>query len=338
MLIKLRLILVLLLINSVCYSQTVQTDTINKIDKNGRKQGYWEKKDQYGKLKYKGFFINDKPNGEFKYYYPEGTIKAVSNFYNNGTRSFTKTFYNNGKLMSEGYYLNDKKDSTWKYYNGYDVVIREEFYKNHLNQGEWKTYSNDGTLIEKTTWKNGIKDGPWELNYIDGKIKSQYKNNFLEGLYQDFSIENKLKSQGKYIKGKMEGVWFWYNNDGIPVKRFMYKKDILLKRELIFYENGKPSNVTFDEIAYIYQKSGIPYLVKKNAETKNLKEKYSEITEALGIDDFIIINKNLTANVKAIKGIENIQEKNVKVILEPKPNFEVIADEEISKALKINFK
>jgi len=338
MLNKINLSLIFLFLNGVCFSQSSQNDTINKTDKNVKKQGYWKKKDEKGMVKYEGYFINNKPQGEFKYYYPEGKIKAISNFYNNGVRSFTKTFYPNGKLMSEGYYVNEKKDSTWKYYNGYDVVIREEFYKNYLNHGEWKTYSNDGTLIEKTTWKNGIKDGPWELNYIDGKIKSQHKNNVLEGLYQDFTPDNKLKSQAKYLKGKLDGIQFWYNINGIPIKRFLYKKDNLLKKDLIIYENGKPINIAFYEIAYVYQKSGMTYLTKRNAEIKNLKEKYSEIIEALGIDDFMIINKNIVVNVKVIKGIENIQDKNVKVILEPKPEFEVIAEEESSKALKINFK
>ncbi len=333
-----KLLIGFLLISGITFAQTPQNDTINKTDKNGRKQGYWRKKDEKGKLKYEGYFINDKPQGEFKYYYPEGNIKAVSYFYNNGGRSFTKTYYPNGKLMSEGYYLNEKKDSIWKYYNGYDVIVREEFYKNYLKHGNWKTFSNDGMLIETTTWKNGIKDGPWELNYIDGKIKSQFKNNVLEGLYQDFSVDNKLKSQGKYIKGKMDGIWLWYNNDGTPIKRFLYKKDILLKRELVTYENGKPVNIPFDDIAYVYQKSGNTILVKRNSETKTLKEKYSEITEALGIDDFLIINKNFLANVKAIKGIENVQDKNVKVILMPKPDIDVIAEEESSKALKVNFK
>jgi len=338
MLNKINILLIFLLVSSLCFSQSVQNDTINKIDKNARKQGYWRKKDEKGKIKYEGYFINDKPQGEFKYYYPEGNIKAISNFYNNGVSSFTKTYFPNGKLLSEGYYLNNKKDSIWKYYNGYDILIREEFYKNYLNHGEWKTYSNDGLLIEKTTWKNGIKEGVWELNYLDGKIKSQFKNNRLEGLYQDFSPENKLKSQGKYINGKMDGIWLWYNNEGLPLKRFTYKKDILIKRQLITYENGKPINIDFKEIAYVYQNSGLTYLVKMNNETKILKEKYSEIIEALGIDDFMIINKNIIVNVKTIKGIENIQEKNVKVLLEPKPEFDVFAEEENSKALKINFK
>jgi len=110
------------------YAFTQQADTLNKTDKEGKKQGYWKKKDDKGQLKYEGYFINNNPTGTFKYYNEDGKITAISYFFEKGMRTFTKTFYPNANIMSEGYYLNTNKDSKWKYYNINGVFIREEFY------------------------------------------------------------------------------------------------------------------------------------------------------------------------------------------------------------------
>ena len=165
----------LVYLSTIAFSQQM-ADTLNKTDKAGKKQGYWKKKDPKGVLKYEGYFVNDYPTGEFKYYYEDGKTKAISKFFEKGLRSFTVTYYPNGKLMSEGYYISTHKDSTWKYYNGFDVVIKEEFYRANQKNGEWKTYYDDGSLTDKMTWKNGKREGIWEQNYSGGSLKTQFKN------------------------------------------------------------------------------------------------------------------------------------------------------------------
>ena len=65
---------------SIIFGQVVPNDTINRTDSIGRKQGYWIKKDRDGTLKYEGRFVNDRPTGTFKYYYPEENSKSNYNF------------------------------------------------------------------------------------------------------------------------------------------------------------------------------------------------------------------------------------------------------------------
>lgn len=317
----------------LAFSQ-LAADTLNKTDTTGKKQGYWIKKYDNGKQKYQGRFKNDKPVGEFKYYYEDGSLKAVSIFKDKGIRSFTKTYFPNGKIMSEGFYLNEKKDSAWKYYDGFDVVIREEFYRKNQKNGEWKTYYPDGSLTDKTTWKNGIKDGPWEQNYSGGTLKTQFKNNKLEGLYQVYNPDGKLRNQGKYKNNLKDGTWFWYDSNGLPNKKFVYKEDKLISQELVIYLNNKPINIKFENIAYIYIKNGITYLKKSDNSTLQPNEKLNNLTDLLGIDNFILINKNFLANLDAIKNIIPFAEKFYIVELTPPSDFEVISEEESSIALK----
>ena len=318
------------------FSQGI-TDTINKIDKAGKKQGYWFKKYENGKFKYQGFFENDKPKGEFKYYYEDGSIKAISIFKDKGLSSYTKTYFPNGKIMSEGFYKNEQKDSLWKYYNGFDVVIREEFYKNNQKHGEWKTYYPDGSLTDKITWKYGVKDGPWEQHYSGGVLKTQFKNNKLEGNYQVYYPDGKLKNQGRYKDNKKEGNWIWYDFNEIPVKRFVYINDILDKKELIVYENKHPVNINYDTIAYLYLKNSNIIIKKTDNSQLQITDKIKYLFDLLGEDYFLMLNNNFIANLNAIKKIETINGNLYKVILFPKTDFDVIADEESSKALKSIF-
>lgn len=322
--------------NSYAFSQQ-SADTLNKTDKTGKKQGYWKKTDEKGILKYEGYFVNNFPSGEFKYYYDDGKIKAISKYFEKGLRSFTTTYFPNGKLMSEGYYISTHKDSCWKYYNGFDVVIKEEFYRANLKNGEWKTYYDDGSLTDRMCWKNGKREGPWEQNYSGGSLKTQFKNDKLEGNYQVFTPEGKIRYQGKYKNNLKEGLWFWFNEDGLPCKKYMYSNNKLISKELVVYENNKPLGISFDSIVYVYTSGGTTYL--KHISNKIFKpiQKFNEIVDLLGFDNFLRINKNFLANYSYIKGIKAMDGGYYKVQLSIQPEFDVIAEEESSKALKSMF-
>ncbi|MFZ4398646.1 MAG: LytTR family transcriptional regulator DNA-binding domain-containing protein [Bacteroidales bacterium] len=334
-----KIILIListLLISSISFAQQI-TDTSNRTDKAGKKQGYWKKTDAKGILKYEGNFKDNYPTGEFKYYYEDGKIKAISKFFEKGIRSYSKTYYPNGKLMSEGFYISTHKDSTWKYYNEFDVLIKEESYKANLKNGEWKTFYDDASLFNKISWKNGKREGSWEQNYSSGSLKTQYKNDKLEGLYQEFTPDGKLKSQGKYKNNLKEGLWFWYNHNGSTIKKHTYKNDKLIGKELIVNENGKAIGINIDSIAYVYSSEGNTFVRKLNSELRKINQKFTETIEVLGLDNFLRINKNFLANYSALKGILPFNGGLYKVQLSIQPDFDVISEEESSKALKTIF-
>ena len=60
---------VLTFIISFClFALTINAQQVNQTDKNGLKQGRWEKTYTNGAIRYQGQFRNDKPYGEFKYF------------------------------------------------------------------------------------------------------------------------------------------------------------------------------------------------------------------------------------------------------------------------------
>ncbi|NVN95736.1 MAG: LytTR family transcriptional regulator DNA-binding domain-containing protein [Bacteroidetes bacterium] len=330
------LFLSLFYFSTLVFSQQV-TDTINKTDKSGKKQGFWKKKDEKGILKYEGSFLDNYPIGEFKYYYEDGQTKAISKFFEKGLRSNTTTYYPNGNLMSEGYYISTHKDSTWKYYNINRVLIREESYRATLKNGEWKTYYDDGTLTDRINWKNGKREGIWEQNYSGGTLKTQFKNDKLEGIYQVFTPEGKLRNQGKYKNNLKDGIWFWYDEKGLPNKKFVYKDNKLLGKYIVLYDTKKPVEISFDSIAYVYTNSGITYIKTVENLLLQTNTKFSEVVNLLDIDNFLLINKNFLANLGSLKGIESYSSNMYKVQLSIQPEFEVIAEGESVIALKTMF-
>ena len=69
-------------------------NNINQFDEKGEKHGYWEY--QYNSNSHiyaTGNYLNDEPNGLWKFY------------------------WNNGNLMAKGNFINDKHDGCWEYYS-----------------------------------------------------------------------------------------------------------------------------------------------------------------------------------------------------------------------------
>ncbi|HOK52659.1 MAG TPA: hypothetical protein PLF75_12280, partial [Bacteroidales bacterium] len=70
--------------------QGQSSDTLwNQTDARGWKQGYWRAYYDNGKLRYRGYFKDNQPLGEFRRYYESGGIMAVQNFTGQGTSYVT---------------------------------------------------------------------------------------------------------------------------------------------------------------------------------------------------------------------------------------------------------
>ena len=104
-------LIVLMLSGLVVFSQEE-----NKMDAKNQKQGKWKKYHKNGMLRYVGSFENDKPVGEFKYYYDSGNIQSKMEHKGNGVSYFI-AYYKTGEVKAVGKYINQKRDSTWCFYD-----------------------------------------------------------------------------------------------------------------------------------------------------------------------------------------------------------------------------
>jgi len=216
------------------FSLTVyaQSDTINRTDAQGRKQGYWEKHDAEGNLVYQGFFSNNKPVGEMKRYYETGEIKAILKYRKNSETVKTQFFYDTGEVAAEGLYIGNKKDSIWHYYSYYTGALTSaEMYSNGVKQGMEKKFYPNGKVSEEVEWKDDIKNGIWNQYFEDGtpKLKASFLYNTVNGPYTFYWPNGTLYIKGTFVDNKREGKWYFYTDEG------------KLKSE-ISYINGKAEN------------------------------------------------------------------------------------------------
>lgn len=203
------------------------------LDSKGKKQGYWRKLDDKGKLIYEGQFKDDKPIGKFKYYYPNDSIRAIMFFKEDG-KAYAKLFHMNGKRMGEGKYIGSEiKDSIWTYYDEEGLLISRENYKAGKKDGIATVYLPDGKISEQRTYKNDIQDGPFKELFSGGSVKVQgnYVNGKMEGRVAYHYPNGVEVAAGYYKNGNKNGPWIYKTEDGKIREKELYKNGVLASQK-----------------------------------------------------------------------------------------------------------
>ena len=268
--------LILLLVSAILFAQPT---ALNQTDKTGKKQGKWIKKDEHGRPVYEGTFKDNKPVGEFKYFYDTGELKTSSVFSTDGICR-SKHYFPGNILMAEGNYVKEKRDSIWKFYNAPNSLVSEESFKKGKKDGPEKNFNGKGKLIEEKMWKDSILNGPWKKYYEDGNVQQEgvYVGGFLDGDMK-FYYPNKVPAAvGHYQHSLKSGKWMYYDRsgkivtqtenyyldnlngyfaqwsekDGAPIVKGAYKQGQKHDKWTFFNEKGKLEKDSTFNIGYIH--------------------------------------------------------------------------------------
>ncbi len=223
--IKIRFLIILVLFSPLF----IVAQSINQTDANNFKQGKWGKTYSNGVSRYVGQFKNDKPYGEFRYYYISGALNSITDYSSDGIIAHTKTFHENSLPMAEGKYINQKKDSVWLYFSELDgKLISEETYKKGELNGLSKTfYPDSGNIAESIEYKNGIKQGELRKYFPEGNImtKGTYKDDLLEGDFTLYFPKGSIQLKGEYHKGRQIGNWQYFDEEGNELSEDEFKEE-----------------------------------------------------------------------------------------------------------------
>ncbi len=190
----------------------------NKTDAKG-KQGEWKKYHKNGMLSKVGNFNNDKPIGEWLYYFDTGKIKVKLT--HRGSESYSISFHKSGGAQSVGKFLNQKKDSTWIYYDLDGFKIASDYYINGEKNRMSYVYYQSGQVAEEKEYRNDFEQGDWNMFWKDGKKKktANYDKGSLEGKSTYYNSEGIRSITGFFYHDLRDGVWLYFDENGNKIKK-----------------------------------------------------------------------------------------------------------------------
>lgn len=245
---------------------SVKSET--SYSKSGKKQGYYYEYDEKGNLIKSEFYEQDlllwegytdkqgRKQHLWKYYYPNGTLKAEGAYINDKEEGDWKYYFESGKLEQKGHYVNGKPDKKWEWffesekprrienydegilegnyieYDQYNYVIIEGKYLEGYKVGKW--FYGVGDHVEVGKYKDGLKEGMWEYYHYELEKENLYfKGGFKEGLpdgvHTYYYEPGSIKWIRNYKLGKPNGSWIEYFKTGVQSKNLDYDKGEIVK-------------------------------------------------------------------------------------------------------------
>lgn len=223
-------ILLILVLSGLGLAAFSQQDTVNRLDKEGRKSGFWIQTDPAGKKIYEGSFLEGHPVGLFKRFHPNGKIKAELQYDPTGSRVNARLFDTDGRLRASGLYVDQKKEGLWQFLSKNDLPLFRINYRNGLVHGDAWRYNVSGEPFEKTHWNNQVLDGEQLVFHDNGKIqvKMNYRSGLMDGAYELFTSEGNRELTGQYLENLKSGRWTFYKDNGQPDYYLDYERGKLL--------------------------------------------------------------------------------------------------------------
>lgn len=242
--------LLLLFIPLFLSAQQEISSTPNQIDGKGRKQGSWSKKDTLGNLVYTGQFKDDKPVGEFRYFYQNGTVRTLLNYAIDGNAASCINYYASGLKMAEGSYFGKQKDGTWSYFNEQGELASEESYSKGVPAGTWKVYYEEKKLMEEFSYVSGKKEGKWKQYFPNSNVKAEgtYHNGLMQGPAVFYFPDGNIMSKGEYQDDLKNGVWVNFKQDGSKESVMTYLGGDLVQEQWMDKNREKEVNSEMQEI------------------------------------------------------------------------------------------
>lgn len=185
---------------------------------------------------------------EWKYYWPDGSIKATGKYKDDKRIQEWKYFFADGKVEQYGVYINDKPEGLWQWYFQNGELRKEENYEGGLKEGLSKEYNDTGFVLvqgeyvedlkegrwvyiinntkEEGTYFAGDKQGEWKrTNLITGRLlfEGSYTSGQADGLHITYYDNGRIHRRGKYVMGVREGIWEIFDELGRIILTITYK-------------------------------------------------------------------------------------------------------------------
>jgi len=258
---KILYIFIPVFICSISIAQSVpdylvfEGDTINYVDENNLKQGFWK---IFGRMK------------RIPAYQPDQVIEQ-GNYANSRKQGFWTKFFPNGKTKSEIEYKNSRPNGAYKTYYENGELEEEGNWKNNRNTGGFvRKHPNGETAQEFAFNESGKRDGKQiyrndkGIIIIDADIKNGKEQKVIE-YYDDGS----LKAEKNYIDGKLDIATTKVYEPKTPIKDVDDISDSPVK--IVKVEKGETSNMGTWEGNGVHKIYNMNKQISKDGKFKNYR-------------------------------------------------------------------
>ena len=97
-----------------------------------------------------------------------------------------------------------------------------------------KEYFEDGSIKEETVYFNGVKEGKRKVWYRSGQLykSGTMKSDRWHGKYQEWYENGTPKLAGKYLEGKQDGEWIFFDKEGNSMPALHFENGTEITRKL----------------------------------------------------------------------------------------------------------
>lgn len=185
-------------------------EKINRVDKQGRRQGVYRAYFDSDQIKSDGSYTDDLKDGVFKDYAEDGRV-------------IKKEEYRMGELVVDEKEEKEKFEVKRNYFPDGSVRIVGT-YKKGVAEGMFRQYDSEGNLDSGKVYSSGKllrqgridnqgkEQGEWKEFYESGKLKSigNYTDGKKTGTWRNTFENDSIEQIGAYTDGRPEGLWRWY--------------------------------------------------------------------------------------------------------------------------------
>ena len=161
-------------------------DTLNVLDANGRRQGWWRfvaptsKRPGYpdGALVEEGRFRDNKRVGLWRRYWPNGRLMSEVTYEMGRPRGQYTTYYRTGKVEEHGHWDLDRNTGAFKRYHPNGQVAQDFIFDtNGVRNGDQKYYHDNGELAVQVHIREGREEGLLKRFDASGQLTQQAEFN-----------------------------------------------------------------------------------------------------------------------------------------------------------------
>ena len=159
-----------------------------------------------------GNYTKGETEGMLVNYYMKGIKKSEVNMVNGKQNGYYKSYHLNGQVESEGWMVDDQSEGEWLFYDELGRLTGRSYFHEGELSGYHEEYDGANNLTLEEEYKGG-----WLINlrqFSKGKVIGVDSFPKTSGPYKTYFANGKLKGEGTYINGELEGKYTGYYFDG----------------------------------------------------------------------------------------------------------------------------